>query len=188
MHIVTALTRDHCPSCWNLFPFPIPDFQTIRGGFFGPTFYRCNSCNSFSRYTLRWKALYWSVPVSAGALLLSVWAAPRIVALVPFSRTHPGWYGAILGALGGCMILACLLFAFRTSSELTTVPENKIPTSKLQPMVWRLIDYSVLSTLAFCYSFYTGRWGVFLGTLVGFTIVEVWNQSRSRWAGHMSSN
>lgn len=188
MNVITGLIRDHCPICGIPFPFLVPDYQTVRAGFLGPTFYRCGSCNFFSRHAFRWRAACWSLPVSVGASFLLVWAVPRITALLPFRDTYPGWYGAILGLLAACMTVSCLLFAFRTSFELTTVPDNKVPTSKLQSVAWRLIDYSVLSTLAFCYAFYSGRWGLFVGTVIGFTIVEVWHQVRSRWAGHISPN
>ncbi len=188
MRITTALTRDYCPSCGNLFPSPVPDSQTLRGGLLGSTFYRCGSCNSFSRYTFRWRSACWSLPVSAGALLLLVLAAPRISAVIPFRDTHPGWHEAVFGLFAGCVIALCLLFALRTSFRLSSVPQSRVPTSKLPPTVWRLIDYSVLSVLSFCYAFYKDRLGLFFGTVIGLTIYEIWHQLRSRKTVRMSSN
>ncbi len=188
MRIKTALDRDYCPNCGNLFPSPVPDSQTLRGGLLGSTFYRCRSCNSFSRYTFRWRSACWSLPVSAGALLLLVWAARRISALIPFRDIHPGWYEAMLGLFAGCVIAPCFLIALRTSFRLSSVPQSSVPTSKLQPTAWRLIDYSVLSVVGFGYAFYKDHLGLIFGTVIGLTIYEIWHQVRSRRTVRMSSN
>jgi len=187
MPVVTALIRDQCPSCGKNFPLPFPDFQTARGGFFGPTFYHCVLCNSFSRYSFRWRSECWAFPVSAGVLFLLLWLTRTTSTLIPFRESHPEWYGAILGVFAGCIIVACIVFAFRTSFEFVTVSENEIPISKLSPVLWRLIDYFVLSALVFCYAFYRQRWGCFSVQLSALRLLRLGTKF-SRGGSVMPSN